>query len=756
MTNLNIDMVRPPREAGAARVIDITPSFMTRLIGVTRYMVNGKVPDWFGPREPLPPQAPDEVAGRMFDYMYGSNINYTPKAGEGLSFQTLRTLSKAWDLLRIIIETQKDRLCQLEWNIVMADGSKADARCEEIETWFQMPDMEHTWEEWLRMLMEDQLVVDAACIYPRPKRDGTLYALEPMDGTTIKRLIDDYGRTPDPGPDGKVPAYQQILHGLVASNYNRDQLIYRPRNVATHRIYGFSNVEQLIVTINIALNRDVSTLAYYTDGSTNDLILSVPDGWVPEQIAKFKLWWDSILKGNTAARRGTMFAGSGMKVLNTKDKILTDKMDEWLARKICFAFGMSPQPFIQQNNRAASVSAATQAKEEGLGPQMAWVTNLMNFMLRKYFKETKRKFMFLKDQETDALTRAQVNNLKVRAGAATIDEWRASDGQEPLPDGQGAVPMIYTGTGAIPVDMAISGEALPSAPGEESQSEPLQDGKKKGASGTNRQQGGPSTRTQNKKPPSRTANMTDGRRRVNKSKQQDKRPVTQEEIALGRELTKALRSMGQQLFVGLVNQGMGSEMPGKSLMDADAVLASAPVDAKGLADPIAKAIKKRMEDGYAAATTALGLAKAKPPLASYDATAYAAARAADLVTEIDGTTRALIRSTIVQALEEGWTKEELAKALSEDYAFSAARAATIAATELADALTHVELEAWRESGVVKSIQWVVSDAEGVCAVCEANEEAGPVDLGNIFPSGDDGPPAHPNCRCWHEPITEEE
>src|SRR5690348_10241469 len=111
-------MPKPPRESGAARIIDITPSFFNRFMVGARYLVSGKVPDWFSPREPLPPQAPPEVSGRQFDYPIGVNLNYTPKAGEGLNFQTLRNLSKLWDLLRLVIETQKDRLCQLEWNIV--------------------------------------------------------------------------------------------------------------------------------------------------------------------------------------------------------------------------------------------------------------------------------------------------------------------------------------------------------------------------------------------------------------------------------------------------------------------------------------------------------------------------------------------------------------------------------------------------------------------------------------------------------------
>ncbi|RBP15896.1 hypothetical protein DFR50_107166, partial [Roseiarcus fermentans] len=57
------------------------------------------------------------------------------------------------------------------------------------------------------MLLEDLLVIDAATIYPRFDRGGNLFSLDVIDGATIKPLIGDDGRAPEP-PD---PAYQQVL-----------------------------------------------------------------------------------------------------------------------------------------------------------------------------------------------------------------------------------------------------------------------------------------------------------------------------------------------------------------------------------------------------------------------------------------------------------------------------------------------------------------------------------------------------------------
>ena len=81
-------------------------------------------------------------------------------------------------------------------------------------------------------------------------------------------MIDDWGRTPQPyrGADGATvypPAYQQVLKGLPAVNYSARDIIYRPRNGRAHRIYGYSPVQQVLMTVNIGLRRQLWQLDYF-------------------------------------------------------------------------------------------------------------------------------------------------------------------------------------------------------------------------------------------------------------------------------------------------------------------------------------------------------------------------------------------------------------------------------------------------------------------------------------------------------------
>ena len=54
---------------------------------------------------------------------------------------------------------------------------------------------------------------------------------------------------------------------MPAADFSAEELLYLPRNVRAHRLYGMSPVEQIALTINIALRRDAATLEYYRAGS---------------------------------------------------------------------------------------------------------------------------------------------------------------------------------------------------------------------------------------------------------------------------------------------------------------------------------------------------------------------------------------------------------------------------------------------------------------------------------------------------------
>ena len=433
--------------------------------------------DWFGPGWPLPPLAPPEAAGRQFDYPVGYNLLVTPRGDLPVSFLDLRNLAQNCDLVRLVIETRKDQIAKMEWTVSPLDptGKKlkaakdaspeAERQAKAATALLRRPDGMHSFNAWMRMILEDMLVIDAATLYPRLTRGGALYALEVVDGATIRPVIDEWGRTPLP-PD---PAYQQIIKGLPATEYTREELLYYPRNLLSWRLYGFSPVEQIII-INVILRRQMHLLQYYTDGNLPDALLEVPENWSTAQIAEFQQYWDALHAGNTAQRRRGKWVPHGMTPHLMKEGDLKSPIDEWFARVVCYAFSVSPQPFVQTINRATAETAQEAALSEGLAPLMEWMADFINYALQGFgFDQV--EFAWMQDSAMDPQVQAQIDDLDARNGIRLRSEIRASRGLENdgTPDfimtAQGAVLVSEigkegSGTGVSPV-ASPEGETLP-------------------------------------------------------------------------------------------------------------------------------------------------------------------------------------------------------------------------------------------------------------------------------------------------------
>ncbi len=409
---------------------------IARLARGISYVVTGQAPPaWFGPQAPLPPAAPVETAGRQFDYPFGFNLASTPRGFEPTGFAELRGLADNFDLLRGVIETRKDQMVRLGWSIRKRNGASTgnDPRIGAIAGFFARPDRLHPWGAWLRMILEDLLVIDAPALYRRRTRGGSLYALEPLDGATIKRLIDDWGRT----PAAPAPAYQQILKGVAAVDYAADELIYAPRNLRTHKAYGFSPVEQVQMSVNIALRRQIWQLQYYTEGNIPEALIGVPDTWNPDQIREFQTYWDSIHTGDLAARRHAKFVPGGVAktFIPTREPAMKDAFDEWLARVVCYAFSIPPTAFVAQTNRATAETAQDAGLNEGLVPLQAWVKDLIDGVIEAEFASPDLEFAWTPDRAVDPAQVASIATSYVAAGIKSVNEVRAELGLGPIAGG---------------------------------------------------------------------------------------------------------------------------------------------------------------------------------------------------------------------------------------------------------------------------------------------------------------------------------
>ena len=289
-----------------------------------------------------------------------------------------------------------------------------------LKRFFRKPSTEYDWSSWLRASLEDLLVCDGWALYPRPTLGGGIYSLDLIDVATIKKLVDDTGRTPAP----PLPAYQQVLHGVVASNYTADELDYFIRNPRTYRLYGRSPVEWIITTVNTAIRRALHQVQYYTEGNVPEVLATAPEGWTMEQIREFQMYWDATMEGNTAERRHMKVVPfDASKIKETKTVDLKDMFDEWIARLVCFAFGISPSFLIRDQNRATAETVHEQSVEEGLMPILNFVAAKMTYIIQYRFGFEGLKWKWNLEDDIDAQVQANIDKMATGHPLNDEDRW---------------------------------------------------------------------------------------------------------------------------------------------------------------------------------------------------------------------------------------------------------------------------------------------------------------------------------------------
>lgn len=115
---------------------------------------------------------------------------------------------------------------------------------------------------------------------------------------------------------------------------------------------------------------------------------------------------------------------------------------------------------------------------------------------------------------------------------------------------------------------------------------------------------------------------------------------------------------------------------------------------------------------------------------------------------IGDTTRLRLRQIVREAFETDTPLGDVIESVQKAGLFEQWRAEMIARTEVAFAQANGNLEVWKKTGVVKSAQWFLSEDHDDSLGCDCEDNDGEiVPIGENFPSGDECPPAHPNCWC---------
>jgi hypothetical protein len=730
--------------------------------------IEGIVPgSWASPQNPIRPTLQLSAGIRQWDFTPGLNLQFTPRGDQPISFQQLWNVSNSFDLCRLMIEKRKNEICNRPWAIRVKpkpgetkkqrldrEGSNENvARLTELMLY---PDGVNRWPIWIRMWAEQMLVFDAPTVFPLRAMDGSPLALRVIAGQTITPLVDQYGFR----PMAPSPAYQQIILGIPSANLagqkpveysapikgwkpgDPSELFYHPKNPRVDSRWGFSPVEQIIVTLSIAANRQQFLRDYYTSGNVPEGLLPMPEDWSVQQIRDFQKWFDSILAGNLRMKRRMIAIPGGKPPVMTKETMLTDQTDDYLNRLVAFAFGESPQALTKQvGHQSTAKEGNDQAQSVGLEPDLKHIEGSINDMFLR-FGYTDVEFAFQDEEEIDPVKAAQVSDVRLKNGSITINEDREARGEDPRPEPEADMLGCITASGWMPLEANAAAER-------NNQLNPDPDKEPKGALASKVRKGQMRIVAGNLTPGSRHA--LNGARRALTS-------------FLADQKIRVAKTAREAFVANKVRKGDLETDTDRALIILAAIKWDYPTLYAQLQPYLEKAALEGASSGAYQVTAQAG-ANLQETQTAAEAIAKAGAeqRAAELVglEMVDGklvedstaewamstTLKDDMLKTIRQAVAEDWTPSQLEAVISASVLFTQDHAEVIAENEVSRQQALGSLAAWRVSRKVLEYAWIVADL-GCCPLCESFSMLGPVPVGYQFAPMITAPGAHPGCRCW--------
>lgn len=406
-----------------------------------------------GPGFPIQPRLTDSARPpREFAFTPGWNLIPSPR-GEGgmVRFAELRALAAVCWQFRVAVNYRKKQIRGTRWDFGPRDVKTPSAKKEfqtdidRVNAFFRAPNrIDRTgFGEWIGQWVEEMLIVDATPFFKHPAKDGSLYALVQIDGATIKQVIDEYGH---------VIGFQQILYGYPATQYPtydpttktavvRDmdelsgRLDYPVTNPTVTNVYGTSTLEQLRPIVDIAIRRTAKQLSWYQNGTVPESFIEAPENAsTPEQIRQMQQLFNELYSGNDVLRSAMTLLPHGANYTPTKPFQYSKDESEEIISIICASEGIPRSIFTSQTNRATAEMQRDDAQDTGLRPLILTIKDQLDKWVQNDLNAPDLEAMPVERTAGNEWEGAQRKALMVTSGLRTVDEMRAEDGLDPLPE----------------------------------------------------------------------------------------------------------------------------------------------------------------------------------------------------------------------------------------------------------------------------------------------------------------------------------
>lgn len=388
----------------------------------------------------------------------------------GITYWTLDDIARRVGIIGAIVQTrcnQVGNFAQIPddprdpgFGIKLRDKKKSPTRAAKIKISELENFITHTgatqeigkddFETFIRKTTRDSLIYDQLCFEIEPGKNGLPVNFYSVDSATIR--IADVPVGADTDYDPMRTRYVQIYDEVVIAELASHEMCFGVRNPRTDirmNGYGFSEIEMLINVITALLWGFEYNKKFFSQGSVTKGILnfrgSVPDS----KLEAFRRHYYQLVSGVQNAWRTPVTNFEDLQYISMHSNNRDMEYGEWMnfLIKICcaiyqidpseihFVFGNTGQ--TQSMFQSGTENRIKHSKDKGLRPLLRahqrWLNRYVIWPIDPDFS-----IYFTGLDPKDVAQEIDLQKKKV-SYLMTVDEARAEEDMDPLPDGKGEV-----------------------------------------------------------------------------------------------------------------------------------------------------------------------------------------------------------------------------------------------------------------------------------------------------------------------------
>lgn len=391
-----------------------------------------------------------------------------------ITFSTLRRMSRANWVDRTCINTLRDEITAVPWDIVAVDPKRpySEGFRQYLIDLLKKPNRNNeNWRTFIDKIMEDILVLDAGCVEIVRDQKGRIAELWYVDGATIKPCYDEKGYIME-------PAYQQYfptsnMNVPVAEFDNKDliYMMWNPQGANDVYGYGMSPVESGLAVGTAFLYAEAYNMGFFNQNAIPPTIINLGPKASPAQVQAFQAFLMNEMMGSGGFWKPVIGNfGDGFSV----EPILKSPADlqlinyvTWQMRWKVALYRMSPQDigFTLDQYKAEGQVQQQLSKNKAIDSLKQVLADYINREILGdegwpiSFKEMNLHFQWTDTDSVDPYDQAEIDDIYIKNGTKAVNEIRQERfGLDPIVGGQ--KPYIMNGQSILPLDPTPLDEAI--------------------------------------------------------------------------------------------------------------------------------------------------------------------------------------------------------------------------------------------------------------------------------------------------------